>query len=46
MILLDELHEAGRTIVLITHDHEVAQAARRTVSVRDGVAHEVDVAPA
>ncbi len=46
MILLDELHDAGRTIVLITHDHEVAQAARRTVSVRDGVAHEVDVAPA
>ena len=24
MILLDELHDAGRTIVLITHDHEVA----------------------
>jgi putative ABC transport system ATP-binding protein len=34
--LFDELHEAGRTIVLITHELEVAQRARRIVWVRDG----------
>ena len=34
--LLHELHEAGRTLVLITHDPEVAAAAERQVHVRDG----------
>lgn len=34
--LLDELHAAGSTIVLITHEHDVAQRARRVVQVRDG----------
>jgi putative ABC transport system ATP-binding protein len=34
--LFDELHEAGRTIVLITHDAEVAAAARRVVRIADG----------
>ena len=35
--LFDELHEQGRTIVLITHELDVAQRARRIVRVRDGV---------
>jgi len=34
--LLDELHDQGRTIVLITHEAEVAERARRVVRVRDG----------
>jgi putative ABC transport system ATP-binding protein len=34
--LLHELHRSGRTIVLITHDGDVAQAAERQVHVRDG----------
>jgi putative ABC transport system ATP-binding protein len=34
--LLDELHAQGRTIVLITHELEVAEHARRIVRVRDG----------
>lgn len=34
--LFDELHEQGRTVVLITHELEVAQRARRIVFVRDG----------
>lgn len=33
---LNELHESGRTLVLITHDHEVAQAAERVLQIRDG----------
>jgi len=34
--LFRTLHAAGNTIVLITHDLEVAAAAPRTVSLRDG----------
>jgi putative ABC transport system ATP-binding protein len=35
--LFAELHAAGRTIVLITHEHDVAARAQRTVLIRDGV---------
>ncbi|MDL5157670.1 ABC transporter ATP-binding protein [Actinomycetospora termitidis] len=35
--LFDALHRAGRTIVLITHDDEVAERADRVVVVTDGV---------
>jgi len=34
--LFDELHDAGRTIVLITHEHDVAARAQRTIQIRDG----------
>jgi putative ABC transport system ATP-binding protein len=34
--LLDELHAGGRTIVLITHDHDVAARAQRNLVIRDG----------
>jgi ABC-type lipoprotein export system ATPase subunit len=30
------MHRAGRTIILITHDAEVAATAQRTVYIRDG----------
>jgi putative ABC transport system ATP-binding protein len=36
--LLDELSDLGRTIVLITHEHDVAARAGRTLSVNDGQA--------
>ena len=36
MALLYELHESGRTIVLITHDADIARAAPRRVVLRDG----------
>ncbi len=32
----DELHAAGNTIVLVTHDENVARRARRIVRLRDG----------
>jgi putative ABC transport system ATP-binding protein len=35
--LFTELHTAGRTIVLITHEPDVAAMAQRTVVMRDGV---------
>jgi len=37
ILLLDELCAAGRTIVLITHEAEVAERAQRTVRVLDGL---------
>ena len=38
--LLSELHAAGRTIVLITHEEEIAAAAGRMIRIRDGHASE------
>ena len=34
--LFDELHASGRTIVLITHERDVAARADRTITMRDG----------
>jgi len=36
MALFARLHQAGNTIVLVTHEADVAQFAHRTISVRDG----------
>ena len=36
MRLLVELNEAGRTVVLITHEPEVAEFAKRVIELRDG----------
>jgi putative ABC transport system ATP-binding protein len=36
MRLLTELNDTGRTIVLITHEPEVAEFAKRVVELRDG----------
>jgi len=38
--LFDELHAAGRTVVLITHEHDVAARAGRIVRLRDGLVTE------
>ncbi|MFJ8842536.1 ABC transporter ATP-binding protein [Streptomyces cyaneofuscatus] len=38
--LLEELHTDGMTILVITHDAEVAARGGRTVSIRDGHLHE------
>jgi putative ABC transport system ATP-binding protein len=35
--MFDELNATGRTIVLITHEHDVAAHARRFVRLLDGV---------
>jgi putative ABC transport system ATP-binding protein len=36
LTLLESLHQAGRTIVLITHDHAIAAQAGRAVEIHDG----------
>jgi putative ABC transport system ATP-binding protein len=40
--LMSELHESGSTLLLITHDVEVASAANRVVGIRDGLLTEND----
>ncbi|HEY6429425.1 MAG TPA: ABC transporter ATP-binding protein [Acidimicrobiales bacterium] len=40
--LMGELHAAGRTLMLITHDVEVASAAGRVIGIRDGLLTEND----
>ena len=37
MVLLEILYEAGNTIVLVTHEEEIADHARRIVCLRDGL---------
>jgi putative ABC transport system ATP-binding protein len=37
LALFDELHRSGRTIVLITHEPDVALHAKRIVRLRDGL---------
>ena len=37
MALFEKLHEKGLTLVIITHDQEVAERARRVITMRDGV---------
>ena len=37
MALLRDLNAAGRTVVLITHDRDIAAAAPRQVAMRDGL---------
>ena len=36
MAILDDLHEAGNTIILVTHEDNIAQHAHRTISLLDG----------
>jgi putative ABC transport system ATP-binding protein len=37
MQLFDSLHAQGQTIVLVTHEHDIAAHAHRTVTLRDGL---------
>lgn len=36
MALLDDIHAAGNTIILVTHEEDIAQRAKRVVRLRDG----------
>ncbi|NML92212.1 MacB family efflux pump subunit [Novosphingobium olei] len=36
MAILGELHAEGHTVILVTHDHAVAEHADRVIEIRDG----------
>ena len=36
MNLFERLHESGNTIVLVTHEHDIAARAHRIIHIRDG----------
>ena len=36
MRLFDRLHQEGNTIILVTHERDIAEHARRTLFIRDG----------
>ena len=44
--LLDRLHDAGRTIVMITHEEDVAEHADRRLVLVDGKLNDHDPAEA
>ena len=46
MQLLEELNEQGTIVVIVTHDPEIAARARRNVHIVDGVAADLERAPA
>jgi putative ABC transport system ATP-binding protein len=37
MNLFEDLYAQGQTIVLVTHEHDIAEHARRTITLRDGL---------
>jgi len=37
MNLFEKLYEDGNTIILVTHEHDIAARARRIISIRDGL---------
>jgi putative ABC transport system ATP-binding protein len=37
MALFEEIHQQGNTIILVTHEEDIAQHAKRIIRLRDGV---------
>jgi putative ABC transport system ATP-binding protein len=37
MDLFERLHSEGNTIIVVTHEHDIAERAHRVVSIRDGL---------
>ena len=44
MALLEELNSNGTTIIMVTHDNELAQRTQRAISLKDGAVVELSQA--
>lgn len=42
MELFSELHRAGQTIILVTHEPEIAEYAQKVIHMRDGIIEKVE----
>ncbi|MDK2970252.1 MAG: putative transport system ATP-binding protein [Candidatus Sumerlaeota bacterium] len=42
MELFAEVHAAGNTLILVTHERDIAEHANRIVNIRDGVVERID----
>ena len=45
MAILHELKDEGRTVIVITHDNEIAEEAERVIRIRDGKVVEAYITP-
>ena len=45
MGLMETLYQQGHTIILVTHEADIARHARRTVHLRDGLIESDDYLP-
>jgi len=36
LVILDELHRRGKTLIIVTHDESIAERAERTIHLLDG----------
>jgi len=43
MALFDDLHQNGNTIIVVTHEEDIAQYAQKIVRLRDGDVERIDV---
>ena len=41
MALFDELHRQGQTIILVTHEEDIARYAKEIIRLRDGLVESV-----
>ena len=39
MAVFNRLHQEGNTIILVTHEHDIAEHAHRVIHIRDGKVH-------
>jgi putative ABC transport system ATP-binding protein len=43
MRIIQKLHEEGNTVVLVTHEPEIARYARRIIHLKDGLIDQDEV---